>query len=234
MSILKVVKYQIHDALKVISVFYIIILIIGFIMAAIGMYNKDSVGYIGGLGISTVIFLFAWGLNCFKTNFLFMQANNISRRKFYFASLITLTTLSVFMAVLEVIMNKSLQLAVPYKGIYEQLYRKEFIFGDFLWSFSLYVFAVSSGWLITMIFYRCDKIMRTIVSLMPAFLIILIGVIDNISGGILSRAIIDFLGTILGFTDNYNSYRAVLSFGIGAAGLYALCFLIIRRIPIKG
>lgn len=230
----KVVKYQIQDAIKVVRVYYGILFCIGCVIAMFGWYETRSGSNVQGIGISTAIFLFVYGLNCFKVNFRFMQAYNISRVKFYKALIITFALLSGVMAAIEVIVTKLLQLVVAYEGMYEQVYKKDFIIANFIWSFALYMSLLGLGWFITMIYYRANKLMKTFVSLTPVFLIMLQGLLENLIGGaVVHKAGADFFGAILGFSDNNNSYMAVLSFGILAMGIYALCYLLIRRIPIK-
>ena len=232
-STLKVTKCQLRDIKKTIIIFYTIIVaitVIAMIITRVNSQTKVEMSF-GGFGISTVIFIFISGLNCFRLNFMFMQANNISRKRFFYANIITLISVAAFMAIIDVILNNILQLALPYKSMFEQLYRKNFFFADFLWSFAFYAFAAILGWLITMIYYRCNKLMKTIVSIMPVLLMILLGIIDT--KGIIGKAIIEFLGTALGFSNNFNSYMAVLSFVIGTIGLAALSFLLIRKMPIR-
>ena len=137
------------------------------------------------------------------------------------------------MAAVDVILSNAMKLAVPYQGLFEQMYKKDFFFADFTWNFGLYFFAASLGWFITMLYYRCGKFMKTVISIVPFLLFILLSVVNSRANGALGRAATEFFGAALGFSFNYNSYMAVLSFVVGTAAIFALCFLLIRRAPVK-
>jgi len=194
--------------------------------------QEDGKAIFGGFGFSAFIFMFVSGLNCFKANFKFLQANNISRKRFYSANIITLISISAFMALIDTAMTNIIKLIMPYESILDQLYKNDFFFSNFMWSFALFALAASAGWCITMLYYRCDKLMKTVVSFAPVLVLILFFVINNLTKGAMAMAIIKFLTVALGFTNN-NPYMAALSFFITSAGTFGLCYLLIRRITIK-
>jgi hypothetical protein len=169
-NIYKVFKYQIHDFWKAVLVFCFINILITSSISATVAINGESISF-GGLEMATVIFLFVAGLNCFKSNFKFMLANNVSRKGFYFGNAIALVTVSAFMAlvdaILNVIFNNVFVLNIPYEGVVMQLYRNNSFFAGFLWCFGLNTFAVCFGWFITMLYYRCNSIMKIVVSFLP-------------------------------------------------------------------
>lgn len=232
---LKVSKYLFRDFGKAMLIFYSIILAVAILLVALYVYvisQEDGKASFGGFGFSAFIFLFVSGLNCFKANFKFLQANNISRKRFYFANIITLLSISAFMALIDTAMTYSMKLIVPYENILEQLYKNNFFFANFIWSFALFALAASTGWFITMLYYRCDKLMKTITSFAPVLIVILLIMLNNLTKGVMGIAIIKFLTVALGFNNN-NPYMAVLSFFIASAGAFGLCYLLIRRITIK-
>lgn len=234
-NILKVTKYQLRDLRMALIIFYSIVLVLSFLIISAMNFNNQIDGEIrfGGFGASTVIFIFISGLNLFKSNFKFMLINNVSRKRFYISTIVTLISVSAFMAVIEVIINNSFKVIAPYFSLFEQLYRNDFFFADFLWSFALYFFVANLGWIITMLYYKLNKLMKTVISLLPIFIVVLITAINNLTGGVVGKAIINFFGTALGFNDNYNSYTAMLSFLIGAAVLSVFSFILIRKMPIR-
>lgn len=227
-SIFKVSKYQIHDFKKPIMIFYFIILLVSFtaIFAASKYPGEVS---LGGLEIASAIFIFVSGLNCFKSNFKFMLANNVSRKRFYLGNIIALVSIAAFMALLDAILNNAFRLIFPYKSVVLQLYKNNSFFAGFLWSFSLNTLFVCLGWFITMLYYRCGKVMKIIISIAPIPLIVLFQYIDKISGGLIGRAIADFLHKTMGFAYNNNVYICVLSFLVGAVVITAISFLLIRN-----
>lgn len=232
---LKVSKYLFRDFKKALVIFYGIIFAIMILMAALyfSIINQDSgeVSF-GGFGFSTFIFIFVAGLNCFKANFKFLQANNISRKRFYYANIITLISISALMALIDTTLTKVLILIMPYENMVEQLYKSNFFFSSFMWSFALFALAASTGWFITMLYYRCDKLMKTVISFAPVLVIILFFMINNLTKGAVGIAVIKFLTMALGFNNN-NPYTAALTFFIAAAGALGLCYLLIRKITIK-
>lgn len=231
-SILKVTKYQIHDFKKSIAIFYTVIFLL---LSVIGISITRMSGEVtfAGFGLTTAVFIFIAGLNCFKLNFKFMMANNVSRKRFYYGNIIALVIIAAFMALVDSILGYVLNLIIPYESVIVQLYNKKIFLDEFLWSFGLYTLFICLGWLITMLYYRCNKIMKTIISIIPIPIIILLQYIEQESGGVVGRTIMGFLDKALGFAYNNNTYIGTLSFFAGTAVLLPICFLLIRKAPIK-
>lgn len=231
-NIFKVSKYQMRDIRKGFIIFYTIIFAISITSVIVSSSLQGNVSF-EGFGISTAIFIFITGLNCFKGNFKFLHINNVSRKRFYVANIITLATVSAIMALIDIILSNILNLMVSYSDIFNEFYRTNSIFANFLWSFTFFVFLAYLGWFITMIYYRCDKLMKTIVSLSPVFLIIIITFINSITDIGLWGKIVNIFGRILGLSDGSKPYIAVMSFVIGSVGVLLLDNLLIRKIPIR-
>ncbi|MEA4849136.1 MAG: hypothetical protein VB106_18030 [Clostridiaceae bacterium] len=227
-NIFKVFKYQLYDFWKAVVIFYSIIILILFSITALVSKNVENVSF-GGLEMATAIFLFVSGLNCFKSNFKFMLANNVSRKGFYLGNTIALVSVSAFMALLDAIRNIVVGLNLPYESVVMQLYKSNSFFAGFLWSFGLYSFFVCLGWFITMLYYSCNKLMKTVVSIAPVLIIALFRYTDWISGGLVGRAVTDFLTKAMGFAYNNNVYVGALSLIIGAAAIALICFLPLRN-----
>ncbi len=231
-NIYKVFKYQIHDFWKAVIIFYFIILLITFAITAVVSVNSENISF-GGLEVSTAIFMFVAGLNCFKTNFKFMLANNVSRKRFYIGNIIALVAVSAFMALADAILKSVLSLNIPYEGIVMQLYRNNSFFAGFLWRFGLNTWAVCFGWFVTMLYYRCNTIMKIVVSFLPVLAFIIYQHVDRILGGLADRAVIDFLTRAMGFAYNNNVYIGALSLIAGAAVIALICFLPLRNAIVK-
>lgn len=231
----KVSKFLFQDYKKSMQIFYAILSAITIFLVMLNLRileQSDAKASFSGFGFAALIFLFVSGLNCFTINFKFLQANNISRKSFYYANLITLILVSGFMAFIDNTMTVVLRNILPYSSLFEQIFNRNDFFADFMWSFSLFVFAVSTGWFITMLYYKCNNLMKTVISVLPVLLIILLAMLNNLVNGVIGAAIIKFLAVALGFTSN-NPYMAVLSFFIASAIAFGLCYLLIRRITIK-
>lgn len=231
-SILKVSKYQIHDFKKSVMIFYSIILLLVFALIVLISKNPENVTF-SGLEITTAIFIFVSGLNCFKSNFKFMLSNNVSRKRFYIGNIIALVSVAAFMALVDAILHNALSLFLPYKSMVLQLYNNNSFFGGLLWSFGLNTLLVCLGWFITMLYYRCNKVMKIIVSIAPIPVIALFRYINRLSDGLVSKAVADFLYKALGFAYNNNVYVGALGFLVGAAAITAICFLLIRNTIVK-
>lgn len=231
----KVSKFLFQDYKKSMQIFYAIISAITILLVMLNLRileQSDARASFSGFGFAALIFIFVSGLNCFTINFKFLQANNISRKSFYFANTITLILVSAFMAFLDNAMTVVLKNILPYSSFFEQLFNRNHFLSDFMWSFSLFVFAASTGWFITMLYYKCNNLMKTVISLLPVLIIILFIMINNLVNGVIGAAILNFLAIALGFSSN-NPYMAVLSFFIASAIAFGLCYLLIRRITIK-
>lgn len=224
----KVFKYQIYDFTKAVIIFYSIIISISLLTIGLIPKSLENVSF-GSMEIATVIFLFIAGLNCFKSNFKFMLANSVSRRKFYFGNIFALISVSAFMALLDSILNIVLELNIPYEGVVMQLYKNDSFVAGFLWIFGLYTLFVCLGWFITMLYYSCNKLMKTVISIVPVLLIALFQYIDWISRGLVNKAVRGFLDKAMGFAYNNNVYVGAISLFIGAAAIALICFLPIRN-----
>lgn len=232
---LKISKYLFNDLKKAMIIFYSIVVAITMLMFALYVYIKtqtDGITNFSGFGFSSFIFLFVSGVSMFKPNFKFLQANNISRKSFYKANVATFVTISAFMALIDIILNQVINLIIPYENLPQQIYNSNSLLSDFMWSFAFFAFAASTGWCINMLYYRCDKLMKTVISFIPVLIIIILGMLNNLTQGALARAIAKFLTAALGLNNN-NPYMGALSFFILAAGTFGLCYLLIRRITIK-
>ncbi len=222
----KVLKVQNYSEL-----FYTIIFLVSLSTAVLSIKGSEEATF-GGLGTATVIFMFVSGLVCFKASFKFMMANNVSRKKFYYGNMAALVTIAAFMAMVDTVLNGILSRVIPYESLVVQLYGTSTHLAEFLWSFGLYAFSVCLGLLITTIYYRANRIMKIVVSVIPFVIGVLFGYIDGQTGRVASRALSGFIGRAMGFTAN-NAYFGAFSFVAGTAVLLWASFILIRRAPVK-
>lgn len=230
-NVLKVAKYQLRDFRKSVMIYYSVILGLGLFLVILTM-KSQATGQSSFSGAS-VIFLFILGLNCFKTSFKFVQANNISRKVFYLGNIIAIVSISGIIALIDFIIDRIFVSCVSYAGIFEQIYTSGGFFDKVLWSVAILTFATSLGWIITMIYYRCNSLMKSIVSLSPVVIAIVFGYFNRLTYGDLGEAITNFLGSALGLTNGLNPYMAVLSFTIATMGIFGLSYLLLYKAPIR-
>jgi hypothetical protein len=225
MTSYKLAKYNIKGSLKSIIIYY---LIFSGAITGIEMVSKFSGGngYTSGLELSSIIFLFVVGLNSFKEDFYFAQANNISRVDYFKAKAIAILPIGLVMSILDVIINRAYNLFAVSPTMYDMGYNSfslatdpkawiqsnsiETLFGTVTFLFAFYILSFSIGLLITIIYYKCNKIMKILVSLSPlAFVAILGSVATNYPEFVEKLGV--FIHTILGL-DTRNSYMAVMTF----------------------
>ncbi len=233
--ILKVAKWQLYDARKAVFLFYLVIASVLALITILNVLYGDGPGKMGGVDVNEVVFCFVLGLNSYTGAFKFTQANSITRRSLFAATLVSFAGIAAFMTLASIIVGTILKSIMPYEGMMMQLYRIEARPTQFIWGFALNTFAIFLGWMITMVYYRSSRLQKTLVSLSPAFLIMGLIYLNNRTGGRLGAALIRAMRKALGFADmiNPNPLVAVFSFFVAAACCAALGFLLIRRAPIR-
>ncbi|MFZ7121569.1 MAG: hypothetical protein ACOWWH_11555 [Eubacteriaceae bacterium] len=231
-SILKVTEYQLHEFKITVMIFYTIMFLLS-LVTVLQTINITSGITVGGLEMSSAIFIFIVGLNCFKPSYKFMMANNVSRKRFYKGTTIALLISALFMSLIDAILYNVLARIIPYFGLREQLYNNGNFLSDLIWYFGVYSFLVCLGWLITMIYYRCNTIMKIIISISPVLIIFIIQYINVKTDGVFIRAIINFFSMLFGFAFNNNSFIGSASFLVGTVIILLFCILFIRKAPIK-
>ncbi len=238
----KICSYQLETSIRSILVYYSIF--IGILLLVIiqkkFMYPYSNIQS-NGIEIATAIFIFIIALNSFKSSFYFSQGNNVSRNSFILGTVKSGVIISAMLALIDIIINRIYNLFIICPTNFDTLYGRvvygvnnnwEFMLNhsvvtsleSYLWNFAIYVFLFMLGLVITMIYFRLNKLWRIIVSSIP-FIIIM--VLNNISEHN-SDKIIEFIGDILGI-NNKNPYIAMLIFIMMSILLIAMQYLLIRR-----
>ncbi len=230
---IKVSKYIFKDILNAMKYYYAIIAIISLFFMWIFTYSNASGGKVNGFGVSALIFLFFTGRGFFRSSFGFTQANNVSRRSFYHGGILGLLAAAGVMAALEVILNNALKLLMPYEGLVEMMYIRNDIIADYVWSFASFSLFLSIGWFVGMVLYRVKGKQRTLVMVAPFLTIVVLGFIDQTFGLNIFGSLFSFLLKALGLT-NLNPFIAAMNLMLACIIVLALCFPIIRKIPLRG
>lgn len=237
MKISTVSKYIFTEFLSAMKYFYAIMVLVIMIFIYLNFRFADSAGdnvTFGGVGFSSLIFIFILGMTFFKTEFHFLLSNNITRKNFFRASLISSAAAAFMMAFIGAAFNQAAIALMPgsFFDWVEGIYKTNSMFADLTWSFSLYILTLITGWLISMIYYKLSKTMRIIVSFIPFGLIVLISAADSSSGG----AFINIMGRAMKFMfglNTLNPYAAALNMIILAALLSGIIYLLLRRQELK-
>ena len=248
MKSLKIAKMNIEGVIKPAMIFYSIFIAIIIVMI---VANKMSpgVGGISGVESATVIFLFICGLNSFKVNFYFAKSNNISRSTFMKGILISAFPIVFITSIIDIIINRVSNIFIvnptfydmsyggfSYNGFggnhpYSQMNSVGTLFNAILFQLTLCLMAYLLGLVINMVYYRCNKLMKTIVSITPIAFIFLINTLAYSFPNI-ANDINKFINLVLGF-DPWNVYAAVTTFIVISAVLGIASFLLIRKAVIK-
>ena len=246
MMSLKLSKYNIKSSLKPIMIYYCIVISVLIIMTILtkitGGDNQSN-----GLEFISIVFLFIIGLNSFKENFYFTQANNISRLDFFKASAISIIPISICMSILDVIINRVYNLFQICPTMYDMAYDSfnlvnnhelwiqsnsiKTLFGTVAFLFAFYIVAFAIGLLITIIYYKCNKIMKILVSLSPIAIMSIFACIESYYPAFGWKVGV-FIDNIFGISAK-NSYMAVLTFICLFIISMSLFYMLIRKAVVK-
>jgi hypothetical protein len=243
----KLAKYNIKSSLKSIIIYYTIFIAVITIMTILGTSSGEDV-YTSGLELSSIIFLFVIGLNSFKENFYFAQANNISRADYLKAAAIGILPIGLAMSILDVIINRVYNLFRTCPTIYDMAYNSSFgssfnieawiqsnsvetLFRTVTFLFAVYIVVFALGLLITMIYYKCSKIMKVVVSISPVAIIAILANIEVNDPGFGEKVEI-LIKNILGLYTR-NSYIAVLTFICLFIITIGFVYLLVRKATVK-
>ncbi|MBU3217026.1 hypothetical protein LL033_02410 [Clostridium estertheticum] len=243
MTSYKLAKYNIKSSLKSIIIYYCI-----FIGALTGKKMMSQYSGVSsstsGLEILSVVLLFVLGLNFFRENFYFTQANNILRRDYFKATAMAILAIGITMSILDVAINRMYNTFMENYMMYDIIYSKvsrsstsevwiqsnsiQTLFRTVTFLFAFYIAAFGVGLLTTMIYYKCNKTMKVLVSLIP---IAVYGIVSR-NDFELGEKIKDFIGDLLGI-EIRNSYMAVITFI--CLFIITMCFvyMIVRRAVVK-
>ena len=197
-----------------------------------------------------VIFLFVCGLNSFKSNFYFAKSNGISRKTFIKGLLISSIPIALVMSIIDIIINRINNIFIKnptlydvsygnllgdvgrvYEGSWVQSNSLATIFNTILFQFSLCLLAYVVGIVINMIYYRSNKYVKVLVSVIPVAFIMFSGNFSIRNSGLTIR-VKEFFDYIFGFNP-VNVFACVSTFLVLTVVLWGIAFLLIRKAVIK-
>ena len=246
MKLKSIVKYNLNSLKNSIIIYYSIFITVCLLSAILsGNGNISS----SGLEISSVIFIFVAGLNLFKENFYFMKSNNVSRKDFLYGTALSMIPIALFMSIIDIIINRVYNIFIKCPTIYDMVYANigsgewynsidwiqsnsiATLFNSFIFQASLCLASLALGFLITIIYYKCNKFMKIVISIAPVVLFTLLNIIGAVYTNISSN-INKFLITIFGL-NTHNSYAAVLTFLVSFIVFIGLARFLTRKAIIK-
>lgn len=218
----KVFRYQIYESLTAVAIFYLAVL---FIALFVTIWDGSSSS---GFEFASAIFIFVVGLNSFKSSFRFMQFLGVTRKTFFLGTLLALLAIAAGMTVIDMVLGNLYAQVQPYSSLFAQAYVQKSIVAQFVWETALLTMFAFVGFFITMLYYRSGKVLKIVISLAPVYVSIILNLMPSLV--IPLTQILGFLGGIrpgVGVWDN------VLGMLVSILASTGLCFLLIRRAPIK-
>lgn len=249
MTYQKSLKYNILGFKRSVTVFYIIIILILLfgLVSIIRITNGNSSGSIGGMEITTAIFVFVLGLNSFKDRLLMMMQNGVSRKTFYLSSITSFVILCFFMSVIDrviLLLGKyavSFFDRVSFSSFFEYLYNDKIAgmsagiinLEGFLFSLCLYLAAAAIGFFITISYYRMNKSLKILISVgVPVSLFVVLPTVNELVYGRVSHAIGRALDFAMGISAQ-NPFHAMVTFLLTFVVFSGLSWLLTRKVTVR-
>lgn len=215
-------RYQISYFKTALLIYYATIVVLAMVINTPGSGNSTA---------TSLVMIFVLGLNWFKPSYKFAQANNLTRKDFYYSTLMAILVYAAFMAFVDTVLNGRFRYISV--DLYSQIYEPA-IGTQLLWSTFLLIFMASFGWMISMIYYRANTKAKILISVSPVLLPWVINFITSITGPRMQEQVITLLARAFGVTGGVpNPYPAMLSFLIMSLAVWGINLLLMHKMPVK-
>lgn len=248
------IKYQLHDSKKSLIAFYLTIFLTIFLLIILS-YLPDSSGIgvrgsIRGIEVASAIFLFIVGLNSFKEVFRLFLQNGISRKSLFAGRLVTVSTVSLGMALIDNMVSRIYHWILPKNGTLEYTSLIEMTYGSryqsdasgfiiflegVLLMFCLYNALSMMGYFITTLYYHLSKGAKIAVSIgVPVGLLTVVPLVDSlVFNNAISRALLKFIIFAFGYANGANPYYAMVTLLLTFAVFSGLSWLLVKKAVMK-
>lgn len=232
----KIAKMNTNDMIKPIIIFYCIIL--ASLLLSLVLVKSNLHLMAKGLELATAIFLFVCGLNSFKENFYFAQSNNISRKSFITGVITSILPVAIVMAIIDILINRVVNIFADMPTLYDMLFGNYaginvlkglspwvqensiiVIFYSIVFCFLLYCLVYVLGLAISMLYFRCNTIMKILVSVIGVMLL-------NVFSFIFDKPLFE--------VTSGNFYIGLISSIVIFTILVGITFLLVKRAEVKG
>jgi len=246
MSFSKSLKYGVLANKKPVAIFYTVVVALYLVFIVTSLFAPG--GSISGMDMSSLIFLFVFGITSFKENFYMLLQNGVSRKNMFLGTIASLFVVSIFVAVIDTILALFLGL-VPDENftlasLFQQLYGMSQYSGSSTFAVSCHEIAWNSmlkfafaclGLFIGCAYYKMNALAKTLVSCgVPCFFLLGLPLIDLALPKInIFDKLLDAIMFFFGFTGGANSYQCVLCCLGLAAVASAVTFLMLRKTSVK-
>lgn len=232
----KVYKYMIRETTQPVLVFYLVIVLVSVLGVSMKLVMPHMNYEFDGMRLATTIFLFVTGLNSFKSSYLFLQANGVTRRHFYAGGLLAIATAVVAVTAIDSLLYGLLRLFVQPEQKYTMLllYPNSGFVVALLWTLAFNLLAAIFGWFLTMLYYRSNKYVKIAISVSPAIVMIVLPILSSVfGGGNWLSAMAEVFLAVMGLAGTPNAWIGMITMLVAATAFAGLSFLLVRRAPIK-
>ncbi len=236
-----IVKYYLYELKNSILTFYFIMLQ-GCIATYIIYKLSDGKVYSTGIELATIIFIFVLGLNLFKSQFLFLIQNGVTR-KANFIGFVASTPVVIVFAIIDSFVSIIMHNLTGYESIFNTLYGSTiqgyglmYIFKSILFLTVIYGSFLMLGYFITTLYYAMNKAMKIIVSVgVPVFVFIVLPIIGYFLNIDIEEGIEYIILSMLGIkgSNTVSILYPIISCAIVYTILSLLTYLITCRIAVK-
>ncbi len=178
------VKYYVSRLKPAVIIFYIVLAILSLVSVMLNFFLEDSTSSFGGYAVSSIIFLFVCGICSFTEEFKMFIQNGITRnalwKSFLYASIIVAAIMSAIDLIALSIMSLIIEtesLTLMLSSAYAESLAVKIVIAYFV-QIVFYVLSLSLGLFVRMIYYRMNKLGKTIISIaVPGYYLIALPII---------------------------------------------------------
>lgn len=235
-------RFYMGEYIRPVAIFYLVmVLLIGLsAVLTVTVQTGGEAFFISGTEMTTAIFLFVCGCVSFKEYFHFLLQNGVSRPTQFLGFLGAVTLVCAFCAVVDQSLLALLGLVEPTESLYGMLFLQgqarslATVLAGILWCIPVYMLAFLGGYFITTLYYRMNKLLKTVVSIgVPALCILVLPMADTaLFGGQLGGALAWMMRFILG-GGSESPLQSGLCFLLLACVPAGFAYLLMRRAQMK-
>ncbi|MBB6716470.1 hypothetical protein [Clostridium gasigenes] len=250
MKCYSVAKYNLDSVKKGMIIYYSIFISVLIVTSSLHKYYGDVNIVSSGVELSTVIFLFVTGLNFFTESFYFSQSNNISRKTYFKGTILSIFQITAIASLLDIIINRIYNIFIKCPTMYDMSFTKfrdlealgtkniwvqnndiVTLLNSFLFQFSICIMVFTLGLTIVLIYYRCNKLMKTVVSIGAVMSVVVLEILADAFPKLFSEIGV-FIQNILGWNTR-NPYAAIGTFIVMFIILIGFIYLLVKKAIIK-
>ncbi len=243
MRLSRAFKFQIREIRKPIASFYGILFLLVFLFTVLAYTSTNENIRFAGFELCTAVMLFVTMLSMIRSDFLLFLQHGYSRKTLFLSTMLCLISTSAVVTVIEIILYRVFSQLLPYEGMFLQSYGAAYIIDagvkgildEYLWKFFIYILAGTIGIFISLLYYRMNKLQKTIVSVgVPAVITVVFPLLDNyLFSGALTRLVLKIMSFYSGYSFGREPYINMLCNAMLSALFGGLSYLLLRKCNYK-